>query len=257
MGSATIYSTDIVGLKAYRLQDEYATDSSEEADDMFAAAATQRIMDMLNYLDPDDGQPALTAQVEKDIEKGRYFYNIILKRLEEKFDENNKELLKEYIVLYEKMYSKSERNSFKYYLAYACFENHYCEYVVGLHYEAGDGVEMDIEKAKAYFKKAYEGGCEIAYGKYHEYFEQGTKKKVDKVLVIRYIQLLELNEDTDITEEDITSSYRALSKIYHPDIANSRYKDGKKFNELKKARDYLLEYIEDVNSIRKDYFYEA
>ena len=69
MGSATIYSTDIVGLKAYRLQDESATDDSEEADDMFAAGATQRIMDMLNYLDPDDGQPALTDQVEKDIQK--------------------------------------------------------------------------------------------------------------------------------------------------------------------------------------------
>ena len=69
MGSATIYSTDIVGLKAYRLQDESATDDSEEADDMFAASATQRIMDMLNYLDPDDAQPALTEQVEKDIEK--------------------------------------------------------------------------------------------------------------------------------------------------------------------------------------------
>ena len=30
----------------------------------------------------------------------------------------------------------------------------------------------------------------------------------------------------------------------------------KKFNELKKARDYLLEYIDDVNSIRKAYFFE-
>ena len=69
MGSATIYSTDIVGLKAYRLQDASALDNSDEADDMFAADATQRIMDMLNYLDPEDGQPALTEQVEKDIEK--------------------------------------------------------------------------------------------------------------------------------------------------------------------------------------------
>ena len=69
MGSATIYSTDIVGLKAYRLQDASATDASEEADDMFVASATQRITDMLNYLDPEDGQPALTAQVEMDIAK--------------------------------------------------------------------------------------------------------------------------------------------------------------------------------------------
>ena len=69
MGSATIYSTDIVGLKAYRLQDPSATEDSAEADDLFAANATQRIMDMLNYLDPDDAQPALTEQVEKDIEK--------------------------------------------------------------------------------------------------------------------------------------------------------------------------------------------
>ena len=68
MGSATIYSTDIVGLKAYRLQDASATDASEEADDMFAASATQRIMNMLDYLDPEYGQPALTSQVEQDIE---------------------------------------------------------------------------------------------------------------------------------------------------------------------------------------------
>ena len=69
MGSATIYSTDIVGLKAYRMQDLSATDDSVEADDLFAANATQRIMDMLNYLDPEDDQPAMTAQVEADIAK--------------------------------------------------------------------------------------------------------------------------------------------------------------------------------------------
>lgn len=67
MGSATIYSTDIVGLQAYRLQDPAATDDSEGSDDMFVAMATQRITNMLDYLDPEDDQPALTDQVEKDI----------------------------------------------------------------------------------------------------------------------------------------------------------------------------------------------
>ena len=69
MGSATIYSTDIVGLKAYRLQDASATDASEEADDMFAANATQRITNMLDYLDPEGAKPALDPQVAQDIEK--------------------------------------------------------------------------------------------------------------------------------------------------------------------------------------------
>ncbi|MBQ7948404.1 MAG: hypothetical protein IJ284_01440 [Clostridia bacterium] len=69
MGSATIYSTDIQGLKAYREQDPTAQDGTESSDAMFYATATQRITDMLDYLDPEDAKPTLTTQVAADIEK--------------------------------------------------------------------------------------------------------------------------------------------------------------------------------------------
>ena len=115
--------------------------------------------------------------------------------------------------------------------------------------------EVDIEKAKKYFKLSYEGGYDNAYGKYQQYFKVIEKPKVSEVLVVRYVQLLELNHDNDITVDDVEDSYRALSKIYHPDIANKRYSDGKKFMELKEARDYLIEYIDDVNVLAKKYFY--
>lgn len=67
MGSATIYSTDIKGLKAYRMQDPYADDSAEESGDIFASKAMQRVTNLLNYLDPEDAQPTLTSEIEEDI----------------------------------------------------------------------------------------------------------------------------------------------------------------------------------------------
>ena len=76
----------------------------------------------------------------------------------------------------------------------------------------------------------------------------------DVYKAIRYIQLLELNDDEDITIEDVNNAYRQLSKIYHPDIANSRYGDGKKFVELQEAKDYLLENIEEVKHLVCKYF---
>lgn len=70
MGSATLYSTDIQGLKAYRAQDPSLRDDSDvDLDTTFYAAADQRISDLLEYLDPEDKKPELTAQVKKDIAK--------------------------------------------------------------------------------------------------------------------------------------------------------------------------------------------
>ncbi|MBE7080249.1 MAG: hypothetical protein E7371_03320 [Clostridiales bacterium] len=69
MGSATIYSTDIKGLKAYRMQDPYAGDSAEESGDMFTTKAMQRVTNLLNYLDPEGARPAKTEEIEKDIAK--------------------------------------------------------------------------------------------------------------------------------------------------------------------------------------------
>ena len=68
MGSATLYSTDIQGLKAYRAQDpDLQDDSDADLDTKFYAKADQRISDLLEYLDPEDTKPELTAQIEKDI----------------------------------------------------------------------------------------------------------------------------------------------------------------------------------------------
>ena len=69
MGSATIYSTDIKGLKAYRMQDPYADDSAEESGDMFMTKATQRITNLLNYLAHDGARPTPTAEIRADIER--------------------------------------------------------------------------------------------------------------------------------------------------------------------------------------------
>lgn len=60
------------------------------------------------------------------------------------------------------------------------------------------------------------------------------------------LTLLELPVEP-VEEEKIKQQYRAISKIYHPDVANERYKDGKRFTELKEARDFLLENINYVN----------
>lgn len=68
MGSATIYSTDIVGLQAYRTQDPEATDASTDVDAGFYAEADARIYAMLDYLQPETGDsPVLTEQIEADI----------------------------------------------------------------------------------------------------------------------------------------------------------------------------------------------
>ena len=70
-GSATIYSTDIVGLQAYRQQDPTITDSGmdeSEFNKQFNVTAMARIQDILNYLDPDEGvDDSKVAKVEADI----------------------------------------------------------------------------------------------------------------------------------------------------------------------------------------------
>jgi len=74
MGSATIYSTDIVGLQAYRTQAPDAADSTENTDTMFYAMAAQRITNLLNYLDPEDSKPALSDEVKKDMAKAKELF---------------------------------------------------------------------------------------------------------------------------------------------------------------------------------------
>lgn len=75
MGSATIYSTDIVGLKKYRAQDPDLADDSgfsdSELNARFYADAIQRRQNILDYLDKKEDEGFTTeqiAQINKDIE---------------------------------------------------------------------------------------------------------------------------------------------------------------------------------------------
>ena len=64
MGSATIYSTDIKGLTAYRMQDPTASDDTVEQDSQFTAAADQRMDDLTSYLSDPKTE---TDQIKADI----------------------------------------------------------------------------------------------------------------------------------------------------------------------------------------------
>ena len=71
----------------------------------------------------------------------------------------------------------------------------------------------------------------------------------DLIKVISYLTLLELSTDSKITEEQVKTAYRRLSKIYHPDLSNERYKDGKKFIQLQEVKDYLINNLSYVNRL--------
>lgn len=72
MGSATIYSTDIVGLKAYRLQDPDASEETDaNSDASFYAEADQRIDDIVAYLDGEEDTTPVgeESRILKDIQR--------------------------------------------------------------------------------------------------------------------------------------------------------------------------------------------
>ena len=69
----------------------------------------------------------------------------------------------------------------------------------------------------------------------------------NEVKIISMLTLLELPLDSEVSPNDINDQYKKLVKVYHPDVANNRYKDGKKFIELQHAKDYLLQNINEVN----------
>ncbi len=75
-GSATLYSTDIKGLKAYRAQDKSLADDSDlDIENSFYVEADTRITNLLNYLDPPQGESyEKTEQIEKDIEKVKVLF---------------------------------------------------------------------------------------------------------------------------------------------------------------------------------------
>ena len=69
MGSATLYSTDIVGLQKYRKQDPTLAGDAENTNSQqqFYAAAEARVVAILDYLDP-KGDGISTPQILEDIE---------------------------------------------------------------------------------------------------------------------------------------------------------------------------------------------
>jgi hypothetical protein len=77
MGSATIYSTDIVGLKAYRAQDPNMLDSSDMTDGQlnagFYAEADTRLDYLINHLTDDFEYPA-NEDTEKDIARTKELF---------------------------------------------------------------------------------------------------------------------------------------------------------------------------------------
>lgn len=69
MGSSTIYSTDIVGLKAYQAQDStIGDDYTQDLKEGFYEEADTRITNVLNHLNDSADYPS-TAQIEADIDR--------------------------------------------------------------------------------------------------------------------------------------------------------------------------------------------
>ncbi len=67
MGSATLYSTDIVGLKAYRTQDPNLSMEESTLNQQFDAAALERCLDLEYYLDSDSNTiPLNPTRAETD-----------------------------------------------------------------------------------------------------------------------------------------------------------------------------------------------
>ena len=74
MGSSTIYSTDIVGLKTYRYQDINAEQqNAAQLEATFTQEAKNRINAILAYCD-DPAENDLTAQIEADIEQIKVWF---------------------------------------------------------------------------------------------------------------------------------------------------------------------------------------
>lgn len=60
----------------------------------------------------------------------------------------------------------------------------------------------------------------------------------------KYIELYEINEKQEVTENYIKNKYRELAKKYHPDVTNY---DSSVFAEINNAKEYLLNNYELIN----------
>ncbi|MCD7729146.1 MAG: ABC transporter substrate-binding protein [Clostridia bacterium] len=67
-GSATLYSNDIQGLKAYREQENISDDANLSSDTSFNTQAQQRITNIINYCTNTNASVSNVTQVQNDIE---------------------------------------------------------------------------------------------------------------------------------------------------------------------------------------------
>ena len=70
---------------------------------------------------------------------------------------------------------------------------------------------------------------------------------LDIKILISSLTELDLLDSKLLNEDDIRSQYRKLTKVYHPDVSPSMFKDGKKFVKIQDAAEYLISNLEEVN----------
>lgn len=64
-----------------------------------------------------------------------------------------------------------------------------------------------------------------------------------------YLRELEITNCEKLTNDKIKSQFFLLAKIYHPDVAEEIFKDGKKFSVIKESANFLSNNLNYVNAV--------
>lgn len=67
-----------------------------------------------------------------------------------------------------------------------------------------------------------------------------------------YLDVLDLSKIDTLDEQTLKKAYLKMSKKYHPDVCETKYKDGIMFKKVNEANDYLKNNIETVNAYLKN-----
>lgn len=67
-----------------------------------------------------------------------------------------------------------------------------------------------------------------------------------------YLDVLELSNIERLDESTLKKAYLKMSKKYHPDVCDEKYKDGIMFKKVNEANDYLKNNIDIVNEYLKN-----
>lgn len=67
-----------------------------------------------------------------------------------------------------------------------------------------------------------------------------------------YLDVLELSNIDRLDETTLKKAYLKMSKKYHPDVCDEKYKDGIMFKKVNEANDYLKNNIDTVNEYLKN-----